>query len=138
MHEDLHREQRVDVSSDRSFGLVMSAALLVVGLWPLVSAGPMRLWVLVAALVLAAFALLAPRVLHRPNLLWAKLGLLLGKVVSPVVLGVLFFLVLAPFGFVMRALGKDPLRLTLDRDATTYWIERNPPGPAPGSMTDQF
>lgn len=138
MHEDLHREQRVDVSSDRSFGLVMSAALLVVGLWPLVSGRPVRPWALVAALVFAAFALLAPRVLRRPNLLWAKLGLLLGKVVSPVVLGVLFFLVLAPFGLVMRALGKDPLRLTLDRDATTYWIERNPPGPAPGSMSDQF
>lgn len=138
MHEDLHREQRVDVSSDRSFGLVMSAALLVVGLWPLVSGRPVRPWALVAALVLAAFALFAPRVLRRPNLLWAKLGLLLGKVVSPVVLGVLFFLMLAPFGLVMRALGKDPLRLTLDRDATTYWIERNPPGPAPGSMSDQF
>ena len=138
MHEDLHREQRVDVSSDRSFGLVMSGALLLLGLWPVLSAKAVRPWALVAAIVLAGIAMLAPRVLHRPNLLWARLGLLLGKIVSPVVLGVLFFLVLAPFGIVMRALGKDPLRLTIDRDATTYWIERNPPGPAPGSMTDQF
>jgi hypothetical protein len=67
-----------------------------------------------------------------------RFGLLLGRLVSPIVVGVLFFVVFTPFGLVMRAFGYDPLRLKADPRASTYWIERSPPGPAPESMKDQF
>lgn len=137
-HEDLNREQKVEISSDRSFGLVMGAAFAILALWPLASGGLVRMWSAYVAIAFAILAVLRPAVLHGANRLWARLGLLMGVVVSPVVLGVLFYLVFAPMGLAMRAFGKDPLRLALDRDATTYWIEREPPGPQPGSLSDQF
>jgi hypothetical protein len=70
--------------------------------------------------------------------LWIKLGVLLGKVVSPVALGILFYCVLMPIGIVLRMAGKDPLRLRRDSSAASYWIARRPPGPPPDSMTNQF
>ncbi len=79
-----------------------------------------------------------PRILNPLNRLWLKFGLLLYKVVNPIVLGLLFFVTIAPIGLVMRMFGKDFLRLKLDRDAKSYWIERAPPGPPPQSMKNQF
>jgi hypothetical protein len=81
----------------------------------------------------------SPRPVLAPlNRLWLKFGLLLHKVVSPIVLGVMFFLVITPIGLTMRAFGKNPLRLKLDKQSGSYWIERVPPGPAPESLKDQF
>ena len=79
-----------------------------------------------------------PELLGGLNRLWIRFGVLLGKVVSPIALGVLFYGVLAPMGVVMRLMGKDPLRLKLDSGANSYWIRRKPPGPPPDSMTNQF
>ena len=96
---------------------------------------------LVGAGISGAFALVSvikPSVLAVPNRLWMKLGLLLAKVVSPIALGILFYLVFMPIGLLMRIGGKDPLRLKFDRDAKSYWIQRDPPGPPPTSMTNQF
>jgi hypothetical protein len=72
------------------------------------------------------------------NWAWTKLGLLLGKIVNPIVIGILFFLVFVPAAVVMRMLGKDALRLKPDRSRSSYWIVRNPPGPQPESMLRQF
>jgi hypothetical protein len=87
------------------------------------------------------FLLLAgilPRALGPLNWLWTQFGLLLHKIVSPIVLGVLFFLVFTPLGLAMRLFGGDPLRLRFQPDAPSYWIERSPPGPAPDSLKNQF
>jgi len=73
-----------------------------------------------------------------PNRLWTRFGLLLGKVISPIMLGLLFFAVLVPIGALMRIFGQDPLRLKRDTAAGSYWIPRQPPGPPPGSLTNQF
>jgi hypothetical protein len=83
-------------------------------------------------------ALTNPTLLASLNRLWIKLGVLLGKLVSPIALGVLFYGVLVPIGVVMRLTGKDPLRLKRDTGAASYWISRTPPGPPPDSMTNQF
>jgi hypothetical protein len=91
----------------------------------------------VAALFLAA-ALLRPALLNPLNRLWLKFGLLLHRVVNPIVMGLLFYGTVWPTGLVMRALGKDLLRLKRQPEAHSYWIVRAPPGPAPETMKDQF
>ena len=137
-HEDLAREQHVEGSSDRAFGLVIAGVLLLVGLGPLRHGHAPRWWAVAVAGVFALIALLKPVLLARLNLLWTKLGILLGKIVSPVALGILFYGVLTPVALVVRFMGRDPLRLKLDREAHSYWIVRTPPGPRPDSMGNQF
>lgn len=91
--------------------------------------------------VAGAFLLLAmliPQVLAPANRLWTKFGLLLHNIVSPIALGILFFLVVTPTGLLMRLFGKDPLRLRFDPAASSYWIKRDPPGPAADSLKNQF
>ncbi len=138
MHESLNREHAANRGSARAFGFVFAGFFLFVALWPLVAGGPLRLWALAAAAVFLALALLRPALLEPLNQLWLKFGLLLHRIVSPIVLGILFYLAVAPTGLLMRALGKDPLRLRFDRASSSYWIERSPPGPAPETMRNQF
>jgi len=86
--------------------------------------------------VLAALALVAPRALKPLNILWFRFGLLLHAIITPVVLGLMFFTVITPLGWLMRAFGKRPLSLGFDRTATSYWIHRTPPGPAPDLVVE--
>ena len=79
-----------------------------------------------------------PRVLAPLNIIWFRLGLLLHHVVNPVIMAVVYYGAVVPMGLLLKARGKDLLRLKRDPDATTYWIVRDPPGPAPGSMKQQF
>ena len=124
--------------SNRTFGLAFAVLFAVVGFWPLLSGGGYRLWALCLALAFAVVALIAPRLLGPLNLVWFKLGLLLHKITSPVVMGLVYCLAIVPTGLVMRWRGKDLLRLNRDIGAATYWIARDPPGPSPGSMSKQF
>ena len=128
----------VEGSSNRSFGWVFVAVFAVVALAPVLFGATARWWALICSGAIAAVTVLRPGLLTVPNRLWMRFGLLLGHLVSPIVVGVLFFVVFTPFGLVMRAFGYDPLRLKADPRASTYWIERSPPGPAPESMKDQF
>jgi len=137
-HEDLTRAQQVEGSSDRSFGLVFAMVFLLIAAWPLMHGAVPRWWAGAAAVIFAAIALTKPNLLTGLNRLWIKLGVLLGKLVSPIALGILFYGVLTPIGAVMRLSGKDPLRLKRDASAGSYWIQRKPPGPPPDSMTNQF
>jgi hypothetical protein len=137
-HEDLTRQQRVEASSDRAFGLVFAAVFFVIAAWPLLDAGAPRWWAAAVGGLIGLIALGRPALLAGLNRQWIKLGLLLGRIVSPVALGLLFFGVLAPIGALMRLAGKDPLRLKRDPDAPSYWRPRVPPGPPPDSMSNQF
>ena len=137
-HESYDRDEAPRASSNRAFGLVFAAVFLIVAVIPWVFGGTMRVWSVVVAAAFLGVALLAPGLLAPLNRLWTRFGLLLHHLVSPIVLGVMFYLVVTPTGLLMRALGKDPLRLRLDRSARTYWIDRTPPGPRPESLSDQF
>ena len=137
-HEDLHRTQAVEGSSDRAFGLVFAGLFVVIACWPLFYAEAPRWWAFGVAAVFAVIAVWRPALLAGPNRLWIKFGLLLGKVVSPIVLAILFYVIIAPIGLLMRLTGKDPLRLKLDSATNSYWIPRKPPGPPPDSLTNQF
>ena len=136
-HESYSSYEAVIGSSDRSFGIVMAAAFGLISLlnwwhngrsWPWTSG--------IAALCVAA-ALFYPAILRPFNRLWLKFGLLLHKVVNPVVMAVVFFGTVLPTGLILRALGKDPLRLKRRPKANSYWIERCPPGPTAESMKDE-
>lgn len=137
-HEDLTREDKVEGSSDRSFGWVFTAVFVLIGAWPLIHSNAPRWWAIGIAAAFALVTLIKPTLLAGLNRLWMKFGLLLGKIVSPIALGVLFYLVFTPMGLLMRLFGKDPLRLKFDRAGDSYWIRREPPGPPPKSMTNQF
>ncbi|MHB8622280.1 MAG: SxtJ family membrane protein [Sulfuricaulis sp.] len=137
-HEDLKRDQQVEGSSDRAFGLVLAGLFFVIAGGPLFHGYAIRWWSVGVAAVFALAALVKPALLAGLNRLWIKLGVLLGKVVSPIALGILFYGVITPLGAVRRLAGKDPLHLRLDPDANSYWITREPPGPPPNSMTNQF
>jgi len=138
IHESLTARHHVRRGSDRSFGLVFAAMLLLVALFPLVHGREPRWWVVVVSLAFFAVAVIQPVLLAPLNRLWFRFGLLLGSVTNPLVMGLVFFLVVTPMAVIMRLRRKDPLRLRLDRNARSYWIERAPPGPAPASMTNQF
>lgn len=138
LHEDIKRADTAKAGSDRSFGIVFAVFCTIVAVihWWL---GKSTFWGwLVAAAVFAGFSLLYSRALHPLNILWFKFGMLLHHVVSPVILGVLFFAVFTPIGWCMRLAGKRPLNLAYDAAAKSYWIPRTPPAPPPGSFDRQF
>jgi hypothetical protein len=137
-HETFDREEAVKVSSDRSFGFVFTVVFALIGFWPLIHAHPPRWWSVGIAAAFLVVSLVRPVLLAPLNKLWLRFGLLLHKIVNPLVMGMLFYLVLTPFGFVLRRLGKDPLRRGFDAAAQSYWIVRTPPGPLPESMKNQF
>ena len=137
-HEKLDRAGDVKVGSERAFGWVFAAVFALIGLWPLLSAESVRLWALIVAALFIAAAYFAPGALKPLNRLWFLFGMLLHKIVSPLVMALLFFVTVTPIAVFMRLAGKDPLRLKFDRAAKSYWIERTPPGPAPETMRNQF
>lgn len=124
--------------SDRGFGVLVTVVFAVIGCWPLLRDGTPRWWALGIAAGALAIALAAPRWLAPLNRLWFRFGMLLHRVASPVVMGVVYFGVVTPTGLLMRLFGKDPLRLKRDPAAQTYWIDRDPPGPPRDSMANQF
>jgi len=140
MHEEFDREEEIAGSSDRTFGLVMAAGFALVGAAPMLHRGPgaVRWWSLALALAFLLVALVRPSLLAPLNRLWLRFGLLLARIVSPIGLALLYFTTIVPVGLLMRATGGDPLRLRRDPAATSYWIRRTPPGPAPESMKNQF
>ena len=135
-HETLQAHRVVKPGSNRSFAFVFAGFFTLVSLWPLLHHAPVRWWALVVALVFLGFGLFAPEWLAPLNRLWFRLGLLLNKIVSPIILGLLYFAIVVPFAQISRWRGHDPLRLK-HSDATSYWVGRDP-GPVVGTMTKQF
>lgn len=124
--------------SNRSFGtlfVVVFALLAGLAWWHGKAAAP---WLAGVSGLFAIVTLLAPKWLTPLNKAWMGLALILNKIVSPIVLGILYYGMLTPLGVGMRLMGKDPMRRKLDREAKTYWIARDPPGPPPASLQDQF
>jgi hypothetical protein len=138
IHEVFTRSEEVVAGSDRSFGLVMAAVLAAVTSLNAWHSGRLWPWTGGLAALLLAAALLRPSVLHPLNLIWLKFGLLLHRVVNPVVMALIFYGTVLPTGLVMRMLGKDLLRLKRQPNTDSYWIVRKPPGPSPETMRDQF
>jgi hypothetical protein len=137
-HEDLSRTHAVKDSSNRSFGLVFTAAFVVIALSPLIRGGALRWWALVAAGVTLLITSRAPAFLALPKRVWLAFGALLHRLISPVVLGFLFYAVVTPMAGLVRLFGKDSMRRRRRAGHTSYWIPRDPPGPRPESLSHQF
>lgn len=135
---ELRNHTDVKIGSDRSFGLVFAGFFALVALLPLLKSGPVRWGPLAVAAAVLAISVAAPAVLHPLNRLWFRIGLLLGKIVSPIVMGLLFVVTVAPTGMIMRALGSDPLNRKFDPDADSYWIPVEPEKQPESSMRNQF
>ena len=114
----------VKISSNRSFGFVFFVVFLVISLWPLKSQGDLRLWAFILSLIFLVLGVLNSKFLTPLNKLWYKFGILLGTIVSPIVMGVVFFIVVTPIGLVMRFLGKDLLSINKNKLVSTYWVNR--------------
>ena len=138
LHEDFRRRQEGQGGSDRGFGIVFAIFFGLAGLLPLRAHHPVRWWALALGGLFLAVALLRPVWLNPLNRVWTKLGALLGRVASPIVTALVFFLVVTPIGLLFRLLKKDPLRLASGSEMPTYWIARQPPGPSPETMRNQF
>ncbi len=137
-HETFSRKEAAVAGSDRSFGFVFATALALLALLNWWHDGHSWPWTGGIAVLFVATAALYPSILHPFNRAWLKFGLLLQKVVNPLIMGLLFYGTVLPTGLIMRAMGKDLLRLKFQPEAISYWIVRQPPGPAPETMKDPF
>ena len=118
-------KSKIKISSNRNFGLVFFFVFLIVGLWPLLNEESPRFWSIVIAVIFLILGLLNSKLLTSLNKLWFKFGLFLGSIVSPIVMGLVFFLVITPTGFIMKIMNKDLLNNKYDNKKKSYWINRS-------------
>ena len=124
----------VKISSNKSFGIVFFVVFLIIGLFPLINDQEIKVWSLLASLIFLILGLINSKILTPLNKIWFKFGILLGKIVSPIVMGLIFFLVVTPIAIFMKILKKDLLNLRYNNDKS-YWIEKNEPK---SKMKNQF
>ena len=124
----------VKIGSNRSFGIVFSIVFLLISIYPLINNESIRIWSLVVSLIFLVLGILNSNLLLPLNRLWFKFGIFLGKIISPIIMGIIFFLVVTPIGLIMRLIGKDILNLKYS-DYRSYWIEKTGPK---SKMKNQF
>ena len=122
-------------SSNKSFGIVFFIVFLIIGLYPLINQDGIRIWAIIVSLIFLVLGLINSNLLTPLNKLWIKFGILLGNIISPLVLGIIFFLVVLPTGLLMRILKKNFLGLKFDKNLKSYWINK---GKHLSSMKNQF
>ncbi len=127
-------KEKAKINSNKSFGLVFFVVFFLIALYPLVNNQNIRFWSLSISFVFLILGLMNSKILTPLNKLWFKLGIFLGKIISPFIMGMIFFLVVTPIGFIMRILGKDLLNLKYNHNKS-YWIEKNEPK---SKMKNQF
>ena len=116
----------VKISSNRSFGIVFFVVFLIIAIYPLTHSGDLRLWSVIISITFLVLGLLNSKILTPLNKLWFKLGIFLGKIISPIIMGIIFFLVVTPTGLIIRLFGKDVLNLKYNKNKS-YWIEKKGP-----------
>jgi len=124
----------IKISSNRSFGIVFFVVFLLIALYPLLEGSDLRIWSLIISFIFFALGLINSNLLTPLNKLWFKFGLFLGKIISPLIMGIIFFIVVTPIGIIMRLLKKDLLNLKYDKK-DSYWIEKTGPK---SKMKNQF
>ena len=128
------KNTEIKIGSNKSFGIVFFVFFLLIAIYPLINNGELRIWSFVIAIIFLILGLINSKVLTPLNKLWFKFGLLLGKVISPLIMGIIFFLVVTPTALIMRIIGKDLLNLKFN-NKKSYWIEKTGPK---SKMKNQF
>ena len=124
----------IKIGSNRSFGIVFFVVFLLISIYPLIYDENIRYWSLIFSLIFLILGFLNSKLLTPLNKIWFKIGILLGKIISPLIMGIIFFLVVTPIGFLMRMLKKDLLNLNFNNNKS-YWIEKTEPK---SKMKNQF
>jgi len=114
----------VKIGSNRSFGIVFFIVFLIIATYPLINQGEIRIWSLLLSLLFLVLGLIKSKLLNPLNKVWFKFGLFLGKIISPLIMGIIFFFVVTPIGFLMKILNKDLLNIKFNKNKS-YWIEKN-------------
>tara|TARA_S200000501_G_C20604092_1_gene647209 strand:- start:71 stop:448 length:378 start_codon:yes stop_codon:yes gene_type:complete len=122
------------ISSNRSFGILFSIVFAIIAFWPIISGNPLRLWFIPISVVFLVLGLLNSKFLNPLNIVWVKFGELLGRIIAPIVMAIIYFAIVTPIGLFMRLIGKDLLNIKFV-EANTYWIKREK---KVGSMKKQF
>ena len=126
---------KIKINSNRSFGIVFFFVFVIVSLWPLTNENSLRVWSIFVAIIFLILGLMNSKLLTPLNILWFKFGKLLGSIVAPIVMGIVFFIVITPTGFIMRIFGKDLLNKKYNNKSKSYWINREK---SKGTMKQQF
>ena len=125
----------IKLGSNRSFGIVFFIVFLLIAVYPIINHGELRIWSLIISLFFLVLGLFNSKILTPLNKLWFKFGLFLGKIISPIIMAVIFFLVVTPIGLLMKLFGKDVLNLKLNKNKSSYWIKKIGPK---SKMRNQF
>ena len=126
--------KNIKIPTNKNFGIVFSIVFLIIALFPLINNESLRIWSLIISAVFLFLGLINSKILTPLNNIWFKFGLILGRIVSPVIIGIIFFLVVTPTAFIMRLVGKDLLNLKFNKHKS-YWIEKTGPK---SNMKNQF
>jgi len=118
------KNNKIKIASNRSFGIIFSIVFLIIAIWPLLSTSEIRYWSLVISVIFLILGLIKSKILTPLNKIWFKIGITLGNLISPLVMGIVFFLVVTPTSIIMKILGKDLLNLKKNNNKS-YWIEKN-------------
>jgi len=121
----MKKKNKIKISSNRSFGIVFFVVFLIISVWPLLNENPLRIWAISVSIIFLILGLINSKILTPLNLVWYKFGILLGILISPIVMGIVFFLVVTPTGFIMKILGKDLLNTNFNKKIKSYWINRD-------------
>jgi len=128
-------KSKIKMGSNRSLGIVFFLVFLIIGLWPLLNDGQIRIWSFIISIIFLFLGLINSKLLTPLNKMWFKIGLLLGAIVAPIIMGFIFFLVVTPIGLIMKVVGKDSLHKKYDKYSKSYWIKRKK---EIGTMKQQF
>ena len=129
------QKTKIKISSNRSFGIVFFFVFLIISLWPLIDENPIRVWSIFVAIIFLILGLMNSKLLTPLNILWFKFGKLLGFIIAPIVMGIVFFVVITPTGLIMKIIGKDLLNNKYNNKIKSYWINR---GKLKSTMKQQF
>ncbi len=124
----------IKIGSNRSFGVVFFVVFLLIGLWPILKGNEIRIWSIVISLIFLILGILNSKILTPFNKVWFRFGIFLGNFISPIIMGIVFFLVVTPTGLIMKLFRKDLINLKKN-NSSTYWIEKKD---IKSSMKNQF
>ena len=127
-------EKKITLGANRSFGILFFIVFLIIGIYPLINDNPIRLWSLLVSTVFLILGLSNSRILTPFKIIWIKLGIYLGIIISPIIMGFVFFLIITPISLIMKLLRKDLLKLKIDKKKS-YWLEKDK---IKSSMKNQF